>query len=156
MTEIKAGDAAPDFSLKTEAGETVTLSQFRGKPVVLFFYPKADTFGCTKEACAFRDSYQDFVDAGAVVIGISSDSVDAQNKFKSKHRLQYPLLADEGGKTRKEFGVPSSMFGMIPGRVTYLINAEGKVAYVFNSQMSFSDHVSKTLEEIKKIRSQSS
>jgi peroxiredoxin Q/BCP len=149
---VKVGEAAPDFSLQTDSGETVTLSQFRGSPVVLFFYPKADTHGCTKEACSFRDNYQAFLDAGAVLLGISTDSVESQAKFKSKHGLPFKLLVDKDSATRKAWGVPGSMMGLLPGRVTYLIDRQGVVRYIFDSQLNFSGHVTQTLEKIKEMQ----
>src|SRR5438093_13504497 len=122
---IQAGDPAPDFALPDASGRTVRLSDFRGrKAVVLYFYPKDDTPGCTKEACTFRDQYQDFQDAGAEVIGVSSDSPESHAKFAAKHRLPFTLLADRGGETRKAYGVPATL-GLLPGRVTYVIDLGG-------------------------------
>jgi len=110
---IAVGDRAPDFGLPDRNGKTVHLSDFRGKPVVLYFYPKDDTPGCTKESCTFRDQYQDFQDAGAEVIGVSSDSSESHEKFATKYRLPFVLLSDRGGATRKLYGVPSTL-GVLP------------------------------------------
>src|SRR5437763_2026853 len=104
---VEEGKPAPDFELLTDEGERVKLSDFRGKPVVLYFYPKDDTPGCTKESCTFRDQYQDFQDAGAEVIGVSSDSAESHEKFATKYRLPFILLSDRGGAVRKEYGVPA-------------------------------------------------
>jgi len=130
----------------------VSLAQFEGKKaVVLFFYPKADTPGCTKEACKFRDEYSAFKDAGAEVFGISGDTVDAQQAFASAQRLPFPLLADENNVMRKTFGVPGDMFGMLPGRQTYVISKTGKVVLVFNSQLDVEGHVTKALDALKTL-----
>ena len=149
---IKAGDKAPDFALADRTGKTVRLSDFRGqKPVVLYFYPKDDTPGCTKEACSFRDQYQDFQDAGAEVIGVSSDSESAHAKFTEKYRLPFTLLADAGGKVRKAYGVPATL-GLLPGRVTYVIDRDGTVRHVFNSQLQATQHVAEALQALRRLR----
>jgi peroxiredoxin Q/BCP len=119
----------------------VSLSDFLGrKPLVLFFYPKDDTPGCTKQACAFRDDHEEFGKLDAEVIGISSDSVDSHKRFAGKHSLPFLLLSDEGGTVRKLYGVPNT-FGLFPGRVTYVIDAEGTVGHVFASQLGVEKHV---------------
>jgi len=151
---VGVGDKAPDFTLDSASGP-VTLSAYRGdKVVVLYFYPKDDTYGCTKEACAFRDSFEDFVDAGAEVIGVSSDSVASHESFAGKHRLPFTLVADPGGAVRREFGVPSTL-GMLPGRVTYVIDREGVVRHVFNSQMRIGDHVGRALDVVRRLTADS-
>ena len=147
---VAVGDRAPDFSLPDRNGKTVHLSEFRGKPVVLYFYPKDDTPGCTKESCTFRDQYQDFKDAGSEVIGISSDSSESHEKFATKYRLPFVLLSDRGGATRKAYGVPSTL-GVLPGRVTYVIDREGTVRHVFNSQFQATQHVDEALKALKAI-----
>lgn len=150
---IKVGDKAPDFSLKSGSGNTVSLADFKGKKsVVLFFYPKDETSVCTKEACAFRDQFQVFKDLGAEVIGVSSDSQESHKGFAEHHKLPYTLLSDEGGDLRKTFGVPSTM-GIIPGRVTYVINKDGVVKHVFNSQMEGEKHVTEAIATLKKLSS---
>ena len=142
---IKAGDKAPDFTLPSQSGEQVHLRDRLGqRVVVLYFYPKDETSGCTAEACAFRDNYENFSDAGADVIGISSDSVDKHAAFTDHHRLPFTLLSDTGGKVRKLYGVPSAL-GIIPGRVTYVIDRDGIVRHVFNSMTNISGHVQDTL-----------
>ncbi|AIZ64117.1 alkyl hydroperoxide reductase [Hymenobacter sp. DG25B] len=139
---LQVGNSAPDFTLKTTTGETFRLSEQRGKrSVVLYFYPKDDTPGCTAEACSFRDQYEDFKDLGAEVVGISSDSEASHQKFTQKHRLPFPLLADEGGKVRKLYEVPRALLGIIPGRVTFVIDKEGVIQYIFNSLNRATDHV---------------
>lgn len=148
--EIKVGDIIPGIVLKNQNGQVFNLKkETTGKNVVLFFYPKDDTQGCTKQACSFRDQYEDFAAANAVVIGISGQSVESHKKFAEKNRLSYTLLSDEGNKTRKKFGVPTNLFGLLPGRVTYVIDKQGKVIYIFNSQTRIDDHITKTLEVLK-------
>src|SRR5690242_2842232 len=116
---IKTGDVAPEFDLPDASGKRVRLADFKGKRnVVLYFYPKDDTPGCTKEACSFRDQYEAFKDAGAEVIGVSSDSEASHGKFAQKYSLPFALVADQGGQLRKRYGVPATL-GLLPGRVTY-------------------------------------
>ena len=148
-SSIRVGDEAPDFVLPDRTGKMVRLSEFRGhKAVVLYFYPKDDTPGCTKESCAFRDGYQDFQDAGAEVIGVSSDSAESHGKFAAKHRLPFTLLADQGGQVRKRYGVPATL-GLLPGRVTFVIDRSGVVRHVFNSQFQATQHVSEALQALR-------
>jgi len=128
-------------------GDKVTLSEYFGKKnVVLYFYPKDETTGCIREACAFRDEYQVFVDLGTEVLGVSAQSVESHKSFASHYSLPFLLLSDEGNKIRELYGVPSSM-GIIPGRVTYIIDKKGVVRHIFNSQTQFQKHV----EESKRI-----
>lgn len=148
---IQVGDRAPDFSLATQTGETITLSQFAGKqPVVLYFYPKDDTPGCTIEACTFRDSYQDFQEAGAVVIGVSSDSIDSHKAFASKYSLPFYLASDSKGELRKAYGVPNALF-VLPGRVTYVIDKDGIVRHQFNDMLNAKGHVTEALKTLQSL-----
>ncbi|MFW6259789.1 MAG: peroxiredoxin [Tangfeifania sp.] len=147
MAKIEKGDKLPEFSLPDQNGLMRDMKDFIGKSnIVLFFYPKNDTPGCTREACAFRDHYDDFADAGAEVFGISGQSVKSHKKFAEKHNLNYPILSDQGNKVRKMFGVPSGLFGLVPGRVTYIADQSGKVIYIFDSQTNVEQHVKKALE----------
>jgi peroxiredoxin Q/BCP len=149
---VQAGDKAPDFTLPSQTGEQVTLSdQLGSHVVVLYFYPKDNTSGCTAEACAFRDSYEAFTDAGAAVIGVSSDSVDKHAGFAGKHNLPFTLLSDAGGKVRKLYGVPSTL-AVIPGRVTYVIDRDGIVRHTFNSMTNIGAHVTEALDEVKSLQ----
>ena len=151
MASIQVGDRAPDFSLPSQTGQMVSLAEFRGrKAVVLFFYPKDGTAICTKEACSFRDSYEDFVQAGAVVIGVSADSAERHQAFASGHRLPFLLAADEDGGLRKSFGVRKTL-GFLPGRVTYVIDKEGIVRHVFNAQLAADRHVSEALAVVRQL-----
>ena len=148
--EIKIGSIIPDIVLRNQNGELFDLKkETAGKNVVLYFYPKDDTPGCTAQACSFRDQFEDFSDANAVVIGISGQSVESHKAFAEKHRLTFTLLSDEGNKIRKKFGVPTNFFGLMPGRVTYVIDKTGKVVYIFNSQMNISGHIEESLKILK-------
>jgi peroxiredoxin Q/BCP len=148
---VQVGDKAPDFSLPAHTGETVSLSDFIGKKsVVLYFYPKDDTPGCTKESCAFRDRYEQFQQAGAEVLGVSSDSVESHQKFSAKYNLPFTLLSDRGQKLRKLYGVPSTL-AILPGRVTYVIDKQGIVRHIFNSMMNFNAHVEESLKTLREI-----
>ena len=130
---LNIGDQAPDFTLPTDGGGTVSLSALRGKKVILYFYPKDDTSGCTKQACGFRDSLPDFTGSGAVVIGVSKDSVARHDKFKAKYELNFPLVSDEDGKICEKYGtwIEKSLYGrkyMGAERATFLVDAKGVIA----------------------------
>jgi peroxiredoxin Q/BCP len=145
---VKVGDKAPDFTLPSQMGDNVTLSEFLGKKnIVLYFYPKDETIGCTKEACAFRDNYEELTKLGAEVLGISGQSVESHKSFASHYGLPFILLADEGNKVRELYGVPSSM-GILPGRVTYIIDKKGVVRHIFNSQTQTRRHVEEATETL--------
>jgi peroxiredoxin Q/BCP len=151
MKTIQIGDKIPAFELPDQNGELVKSSSFIGnKNAVIFFYPKDDTPGCTKEACYFRDQYDAFVDADAEVIGISGQSVKSHKDFATKHRLSYKILSDKNNKVRKQFGVPASFFGFLPGRVTYVVDKTGTVIHVFNSQTNVLKHVDEALKILEK------
>lgn len=133
---LKAGDKAPAFSLPSDTGESIALTDLKGKPVVLYFYPKDDTTGCTVEACEFRDSWREVKRSGAVVLGVSPDSAVSHQKFKAKYSLPFPLLADQDHKVAEAYGAwgEKSMYGRkYQGilRTTFLIGKDGKVARVF-------------------------
>jgi len=149
---VRVGEIAPDFTLDAADGRPVSLADFRGRAeVVLFFYPKDDTPGCTAEACSFRDSHESFRDAGAEVIGVSADSSASHRAFAGKHRLPFLLLTDADGALRARYGVPRT-FGLIPGRVTYLIDRRGVVRHVFSSQVRPAKHVTEALRVLGEIR----
>ena len=153
---VQVGQQAPDFTLPSQSGESVTLADYRDKKVVvLYFYPKDNTPGCTAEACAFRDSHEVFTEAGAQVIGVSSDSVGSHGTFASRHRLPFVLLSDEGGAVRKRYGVPRS-FGVLPGRVTYVIDRQGTVRHVFASMTQVDQHVSAALAVVRRLQAEPS
>lgn len=150
---VKVGDRAPAFTLSNQQGTAVNLADLLGqKPIVLYFYPKDDTPGCTAESCAFRDSYEVFQEAGAEVIGISADTPESHQRFANKHRLPFTLLSDTGNQVRKLYGVPSTLF-VLPGRVTYVIDRTGVVQHVFDSQLDFNAHVKEALATLERIKS---
>jgi thioredoxin-dependent peroxiredoxin len=149
---IKVGDPAPDFSVQNELDETVTLQSLRGKPTVLFFYPKADTPGWTIEACGFRDAFTEIQQAGAAVYGVSADTVSKQKKFKDKYDLQYHLLADTDKKLCEAYGVlkEKSMYGkkyLGIDRMSFLISPDGKIARIFE-QVKPDSHAQEVLEAL--------
>jgi peroxiredoxin Q/BCP len=145
MPAITNGTLAPDFELPDQHSNLVRLSQYRGKSaVVVYFYPKDDTTGCTIEACRFRDDFEKFRATGAEIIGISDDSSESHNRFASKYKLPFTLLSDKGGRVRKLYGVKKT-FGVIPGRVTFVIDRAGIVRHVFSSQSSPARHVEEAL-----------
>lgn len=149
---VGIGDTAPDFTLPDQNGNPVTLSQFRGqKNVVLFFYPAAFSAGCTAEACAFRDSHEVFKEAGAEVIGVSMDDVEKQNSFAKRYNLTYTLLADDGS-VWKTFGIQNRFGGLWRGRVTYVIDKQGVVQHMFNSQVKILKHIDEALATLKALK----
>lgn len=149
---IEIGDAIPAFELRDQFGNLFNSKDWIGKEIlVIYFYPKDDTPGCTKEACKFRDDFEDFKDLGAQVIGISSDSVDSHLKFAEKYALPFTLLSDVSGAVRKSFGVPTNLLGLIPGRVTYIVDYKGVVVGKYNSQMNAERHVSEALQVISRL-----
>lgn len=143
------GDKLPHFILNDETHQPVDISSITGRYLIIYFYPKDDTPGCVKEACSFRDSFQDLVDAGAVVYGVSSDKPDTHARFKDKYRLPFSLLSDTAGELRKLLGVPADLFGLLPGRVTYIFDPEGRLIQVFKSQLSPNQHVKEALKVIR-------
>lgn len=156
MPELKPGSKAPDFTLPTDGGSSVTLSALKGQPVVVYFYPKDDTSGCTKEACDFRDNLTAFKRLKVQVIGISKDSVKKHDKFKEKYELNFPLASDEDGKVCDKYGVwiEKSMYGrkyMGIERATFLIDAEGKIVHIWR-KVSVTDHVTDVLQVLKDMK----
>ncbi len=148
--ELQIGDTLPNFTAIDSKGNNFESETLIGKqPVVIYFYPKDDTPGCTAQACSFRDQYEDFKNLGAEVIGISSDTIESHQKFAKRYKLPFILLSDFDKKLRKLFGVPSDLFGLLPGRVTYVIDKNGIVQLVFNS-MSSKIHITKALAILKK------
>jgi len=151
MITINAGDRAPDFTVTAADGQEVSLAEFRGKhAVVIFFYPRDNTSICTQEACAFRDAYEDFVQEGAVVIGVSSDSNERHQSFAAAHRLPYVLVADVDGSLRRMFGVRNSLM-ILPGRVTFVIDRDGIVRHVFNALWQGRQHMKEALRIVREL-----
>ncbi|EJG01943.1 peroxiredoxin [Flavobacterium sp. F52] len=148
---LKIGDIVPNFTAKDNNGDLFESQSVLGrKPLVIYFYPKDNTPGCTTEACSFRDQYEDFKDLGAEVIGISSDSVKSQHKFAAKHKLPFILLSDQDKRLRKLFGVRNNLFGLLPGRVTYIIDKNGLVISIFDSANA-AKHIPKALEAVQEL-----
>jgi thioredoxin-dependent peroxiredoxin len=153
--DVSEGGVAPDFTLPAQDGRQVSLHDYRGrKDVVLYFYPKDFTSGCTTEAKTFSSSYGEFAGMGAEVIGISSDTEETHKKFGEKCEVSFPLLSDRGSKVRSLYGVKPS-FGIIPGRVTFVIDKEGVVRKIFSSQLEPQKHVSVARETLKSLHGQS-
>ncbi len=154
--EVRVGDKAPDFTLPSQMGDNVTLSEYFGKKnVVLYFYPKDESIGCTKEACAFRDSYEAFTNLGVEVLGVSGQNVESHKSFASHYGLPFLLLADVDNKVRKLYGVPATM-GIIPGRVTYIIDKKGVVRHIFNSQYQPEKHITEAKQVLLKLAAEES
>lgn len=150
---IGVGSTVPSFSLKDQNGENFELDSVRGKKnLVIYFYPKDDSPGCTKEACSFRDQFDVFKQHDALIIGISAQSVESHLEFSKKHRLNYTLLSDDDNGVRKLFGVPTDLFGLLPGRVTYVVDKAGKVVFMFNSQMNAEKHIEEALRILKELK----
>ena len=149
--ELKVGDSIPNFTAKDTNGNDFDSKNVVGhKPLVIYFYPKDNTPGCTAQACSFRDQYEDFKDLGAEVIGISSDSADSHQKFAKQYQLPFILLSDSDKKIKKLFGVPGGMFGLLPGRVTYVTDENGVIQMIFDSMLAIK-HIPKALSAIKKL-----
>lgn len=149
MDMIKKGEPFPDFKLPDENGNLVHLySELKKGPVVVFFYPKDNTRGCTKEACEFRDSYAVFNSMNASVLGISADNQHSHKKFKNQHNLNFPLLTDKAGKFRKSLGIKSMLFDLIPDRVTFVIGKSGEIIHVTNNQLNFKIHAQEAIEAL--------
>jgi peroxiredoxin Q/BCP len=144
MPLLEPGAMAPDFELPDSTGSPVCLSALRGHPVVAYFYPKDDTTVCTKQACAFRDRFAEFESRGARILGISDDSTASHAKFAAKYALPFTLLSDKGGAVRKLYGV-RKRFGVIPGRVTYVIDVDGRIRHVYSALSEAGQHVEEAL-----------
>jgi len=147
---IAVGERAPDFTLPASSGVVRLADVLQQKAVVLYFYPKDETPGCTAEACAFRDGYEVFTQAGAEVIGVSDDTVESHRAFAAHHRLPFRLLSDPGGEVRKLYGV-SGWLGLLRGRVTFVIDRQGIVRHVFDSQLQATRHIDEALETVRNL-----
>ncbi|MBU1370209.1 MAG: peroxiredoxin [Bacteroidetes bacterium] len=151
MKKLNMGDLLPEFKLQNQKEQWVNSNQLVGESaLVIYFYPKDDTPGCTAEACAFRDQYEDFTAAGAKVIGISADAVESHKQFAEKYRLSFDLLSDTNNEVRRSFGVPKSMLGLLPGRVTYVFDKKGRLIHQFNSQFNAKKHIEEALVALRK------
>jgi len=153
MNEIKIGSKIPEFALRDQNGNLFNINTVLGKKnLVIYFYPKDESPGCTAQACSFRDQFEVFTEADAVIIGISGQSVESHKEFAKKYRLSFTLLSDNGNKIRKQFGVPTNLLGLLPGRVTYIADKTGKVIYIFNSQTQATKHVDEALRILKESK----
>ena len=148
---LAPGDRAPLIALTDANGSERRSDQLAGQMLVLFFYPKDDTPGCTMEACAFRDSYADFQALGARVWGVSGDDAASHQRFAARHQLPFPLLVDGGNALRRAFGVPNALLGFLPGRVTYVIDGTGVIRHVFNNLLDGAAHRREALEAVRRI-----
>lgn len=151
MNDLKIGNKVPNFKLYNQDGELINMSDYIGvKALVLYFYPKNFTPGCTAQACSFRDQYQVFSDLGATVFGISNDSIKSHLRFNKKHKLPFDTLADEKGKVRNLYGVQPDLFGLIPGRETFIIDTSGKLILRFHS-IRATTHIPKAIKILKTL-----
>ncbi|NHJ40642.1 MAG: peroxiredoxin [Asgard group archaeon] len=150
--QVKVGEKAPLFTLPDNEGKNLSLQDYIGKKIiVLYFYPKDETAGCTAEACTFRDRYELFQKAGAEVIGVSGDSLESHENFATKYKLPFILLSDVDNEVRKLYNVKAT-FGFIPGRVTYIIDKKGIIQHIFVSQFNPKKHVDEALRIIEEIK----
>ncbi|MEB3318102.1 MAG: peroxiredoxin [Cyanobacteriota bacterium] len=147
---LAPGDRAPLIALLDATGGERRSDQLAGQVLVLFFYPKDDTPGCTMEACAFRDSHADFQALGAQVWGVSGDDAVSHQRFAARHQLPFPLLVDQGNALRRAFGVPNAL-GFLPGRVTYVIDGAGVIRHVFNNLLDGAAHRRESLDAVRRI-----
>ena len=145
--KLKIGDQAPDFEGVTEEGKVIRLSDFKGKYVILYFYPKDDTPGCRAEALSFKENFGELTKLNAVIIGVSADSPESHKKFKEKYGLPFILVSDEENKIRELYGAKGFL---LPPRITFVIDPEGKIIHIYSSQMNPTSHVKEAMEAIKK------
>ena len=148
--KLKTSDRAPDFTLPDQDGKSVSLKDYPGRIVVLYFYPKDFTPGCTIEACSFRDSYEVFKEAGAEVIGVSADSPESHTKFKQEHHLPFLLLSDEKNEVSRLYGVGKTL-GLLPNRTTFVIDKEGIIRHIFSSQADAKKHIDEAVRIVKEL-----
>jgi len=150
--KLKVGDQAPDFTAPDKDGKEISLKQFAGKILVLYFYPKDNTPGCTAQACEFRDKYEEFIRAGADVVGVSGDDSDSHTKFTSKYKLPFTLITDKSGALAKEYGVGKELL-ILPGRTTFIIDQDQKIASIYSSLMKATSHIEESLKVINTLKS---
>ncbi|WP_425391342.1 peroxiredoxin [Ekhidna sp.] len=148
---LHKGEPIPSVTLEDQDGKIVSLSDFKGSPLIVYFYPKDNTKVCTAQACGFRDNYEQFLEVGAEVIGISRDSVASHRKVTNQRKLPFILLSDPKKKAHKAFRVPSAMFGLFPGRVTFVIDKNGRVAHTFRADFTADSHIKEALKVLKEL-----
>ena len=147
---LEPGTKAPDFILPDQAGARIRLAAYHGKPVVLFFYPRDNSRGCTKEACAFRDDYSEFRSLGAAILGVSRDDSESHAEFRKSHDLPFPLLSDTAGEVARKFGVPKFL-GMVPGRTTFVIGAGGIIRMAYSNMFNAASHSARALDCVRSL-----
>ena len=147
---LRAGDRLPSFNLLDQDGEQRSSDDLAGRPLVLFFYPKDDTPGCTIEACSFRDNHSALTELGAVVWGVSADDAISHRRFANRHSLTYPLLCDTNSALRKRLGVPRAM-GLLPGRVTYVVDGDGIIRHIIENLLDGPAHVRESLRVVRRL-----
>jgi peroxiredoxin Q/BCP len=153
MKTLKIGDHIPAIILNNQFGDLINIDDYLGEQnLVIYFYPKDNTYGCTAEACKFRDAYEEFKKYNCSVIGVSSDDEESHKQFAIKNKLSFNLLSDRGNRVRRRFGIASNLFGLIPGRVTFVVDKKGIIQYIFNSQLNISKHIFTSLEILKKLK----
>lgn len=151
MPHLPTGSQAPDFALTDHEGNSFRLSEaLRNGPVVLYFYPKDNTYGCTREACFFRDAYEDFLEVGAQVVGVSADSINSHQRFREQYSLPFTLLSDPDRLVHTLYGVDRSMLGLLASRITYVIGRDGSILGCIDSLMDFQGHVTKGLSLLRR------
>ncbi len=150
MMKINTGDSFPTFILNDEKNTPFDLNSVLGKKnLVIYFYPKDGTLGCTKQACSFRDAYEDFNELDCEVIGISRDSSQSHTSFKNNHKLPFKLLSDIDGKVSESLGIPDLLFGLLPGRYTFVINKKCRIIKIFHSSINMTQHISEAIKALK-------
>jgi peroxiredoxin Q/BCP len=151
--KVTIGSRIPDFELPDHDGKLFRIKDLIGtKSLVIYFYPKDETAGCTRQACSFRDEYEAFKEADAEVIGISSDTPQSHSEFMKNHRLPFILLSDENKTVRRMFNVPGNLLGLLDGRVTYIVDKQGIVRHIFNSQLRIDRHIDESLKILRELK----
>ena len=151
--KVTIGSRIPDFELPDHDGKLCRIQDLIGtKNLVIYFYPKDETAGCTRQACSFRDEYEAFKEADAEVIGISSDTPQSHSEFMKNHRLPFILLSDENKTVRRMFNVPGNLLGLLDGRVTYIVDKQGIVRHIFNSQLRIDRHIDESLKILRELK----
>ena len=149
---VDIGDVFPDFILNDENGDEFDLKRdFTNSYLVLYFYPKDETPGCTKQACYFKDNYDDFKEIDCEIIGISSDNETSHRSFKTNYNLPFKLLCDQDSKLRKEIQLPKDFFGLSPGRITFLLNSKNEILFIHRSSLKMKSHIKKVLDFLNEI-----
>ena len=151
VAQVEVGDRIPSFELTDQNGQIWRSEEHLGKPLVIFFYPKDHSPGCTAEACRFRDFESEFTEVGALVVGINSGSVETHKSFTEDYKLNFPVLSDPGHQVRNEFGAPGMLFNSVADRITYVTDENHQVVYIFKSLMRATDHVDESLTYLRKL-----